>query len=125
MFLGVPRSDHLSTFLFNILINVPKNVIIYSNILLFADNIKLLKIIKTKQDAIYLQSDINNLLSRCDINHLNLNTNTCKFMHFNVIKNQINFHYFTNIIGRNPQRFRSWAQHFKLRQCLVYYFNNY
>lgn len=53
---------------------------------------KLIKIIKTKQDANDLQSD-SNLLSWCNQNHLNLNISKRKFMYSNLIKNPIHFHY--------------------------------
>lgn len=60
---------------------------------MFADDAKLIKIIKTEQDAINLQSDINNLPLWCNINHLFLNINKCKCMQFYLIKTPINFQY--------------------------------
>jgi hypothetical protein len=58
---GVPQGHHLSTLLFNFFINDLPNVIIKSEIFLFADDTKLLKIIITDQDTLDLQTDFNNL----------------------------------------------------------------
>jgi hypothetical protein len=44
---GVPQNDHLPTLLFNIFINDHANFIKVSDILLFADDAKSIKIVKT------------------------------------------------------------------------------
>jgi len=76
-----------------IFINDLPNAIINSEILLSADDAKLIKIIKKEQDAINLHSDIDNLVMWCNLNNLSLNINKCKFSHFYLIKNPINFQY--------------------------------
>jgi len=96
---GVPQGDHLSTLLFNIFINDLPNVITNSNILLFADDAKLVKIIKSEQDAFNLQLDINILW--CNKNNLFLNIQKCKFMKFYLIKNPVNSQY--SISGTNVE----------------------
>lgn len=59
--------------------------------LLFADDAKSVKIIKSEQDPFNLQLYINDLLLWCDVNHLFLNIYKCKFMKLYLIKNRINF----------------------------------
>lgn len=55
----------------------------------FADDTKLLKIIKTYQDALDLQTDFNNLQNWSIENNLFLNSEKCKILRFNLIKNPI------------------------------------
>jgi hypothetical protein len=50
-----------------------------------------------EQDAINLQFDIENLIKWCNLNYLSLNTNKCKFLHFYLIKNPINFQYYISV----------------------------
>jgi len=76
-----------------IFINDLSNIIINSEIFIFADDDKLIKVIKTQQDVINLQSDIDNLQIWCDMSHISLNINKCKFVHFYQIKIPINFQY--------------------------------
>jgi len=60
---------------------------------LFAEDAKLVNIIKTVQDAINLQYDIDNLQIWCNLNQLFLNINKCNIMHYHLIKNPINYKY--------------------------------
>jgi len=96
----VPQGD-LYTLLFSIFINSLSIVITHSYILLFADNAKLVKIIKSEQDSFNLQSNMNNVLMNC----LFLIINKCKFMLFHLIINPINFQYsiFNSKIELVPQ----------------------
>ena len=75
---GVPQGSHLGPTLFLLFINdivdqMPPDVLI----LLFADDIKIAKIIKTQQDAVVLQRAINKLKLWCDKNKLHLNLDKC------------------------------------------------
>jgi len=90
---GVPQGDHLSTLLFNIFINDIPNVIKKSRVFLFADDLKLVKIINNQSDAVDLQNDINNVQSWCSTNRLLLNIDKCKFMRFSLSKNIVNYNY--------------------------------
>lgn len=67
---GVPQANHLSTLLFKIFINDIPDVIKNFRIFLFADDLKLVKIINNQGDALDLQNDINNIQSWCSTNHL-------------------------------------------------------
>ncbi|KAF0770006.1 Uncharacterized protein FWK35_00003034, partial [Aphis craccivora] len=67
---GVPQSDHLSTLLFNIFINEILNVINSLHIYIFMDDLKLVKIINSHNNASGLQNYINNIQTWCSINHL-------------------------------------------------------
>jgi len=90
---GVPQGDHLSTLLFNIFINDIPDVIKYSRVFLFADDLKLVKIINNQGDAHDLQNDIDKIQSWCSTNRLLLNIDKCKFMRFSLSKNVINYNY--------------------------------
>ncbi|CAI6349372.1 unnamed protein product [Macrosiphum euphorbiae] len=67
---GVSQDDYLSSLLFNICINDLLSVIANSNILLFADDEKLVIIIMSEQDAINLQLDIKSLRLWCNANQI-------------------------------------------------------
>lgn len=58
---AVPQGSHLGPIAFNIAINDIVNSIKHSSILIYADDIKLFKIIRTEEDRRQLQMDINAL----------------------------------------------------------------
>lgn len=75
---GVPQGSHLGPTLFLLFINdiaelMPQDV----NILLYADDIKIAKIIETPQDTEILQLAINRLNTWCEDNSLHLNLDKC------------------------------------------------
>ena len=77
---GVPQGSHLAPLLFNIFINDIK--LTNSHMLLFADDLKLFRIIKSPDDAVLLQNEINVLSNWCSKNNLLLNVSKCKVLTF-------------------------------------------
>ena len=77
---GVPQGSHIAPLLFNMFINDIKFA--NSRMLLFADDLKLFRIIKTSNDAELLQNDINVLCDWCNQNNLLLNISKCKVLTF-------------------------------------------
>lgn len=73
---GVPQGSNLALLLFNIYINDIKDN--NSNILLFGDDVKLFRIIKTGLDTKLLQNDLDNVSDWCDKNKLYINVSKCK-----------------------------------------------
>lgn len=92
---GIPKVTILvcSTLFFNIYINDLPIVAEYSQLFLFADDAKLLIVIKTNRDTINLQSDINNLEEWSTNNCLTVNIEKCKFMCCTLKRNPILFDY--------------------------------
>lgn len=74
---GVPQGSHIGPLLFNLFVKDIANVIDYSEFLMFADDLKLYRIIENVSDAESLQRDLNNLSQWCNENLLNLNINKC------------------------------------------------
>jgi Reverse transcriptase (RNA-dependent DNA polymerase) len=94
---GVPQRSHLAPILFLIYINDIS--FLFSKMLLFADDLKIFRIVKSLDDAALLQSDLNALVKWCDRNALSLNVQKCKFMSFNRSRSNISFSYNINNIS--------------------------
>jgi ribonucleases P/MRP protein subunit RPP40 len=77
---GVPQGSHLGPTLFLLFINDIANQMDNVHISLYADDVKIAKIIKSNDDAMQLQSAIDNLKSWCDKNCLHLNLDKCAVM---------------------------------------------
>lgn len=67
---GVPQGVHLKPLLFSIFINDISKVVICSNILSFADNVKIFKELQTVKDTVVLQSDLNKIYAWCKRNNI-------------------------------------------------------
>jgi len=63
MLSGVPRGSVLGPLLFRVLINYLCSAVRYSKYLLFADDVKIYRYIKSPYDNWLLQSDINSVPS--------------------------------------------------------------
>lgn len=79
---GVPQGSVLGPTLFLCYINDIAHSIKYSQFLLFADDTKLFKDIKSYDDCTLLQDDIDCLLEWCRTWHMKLNIDKCAFMNF-------------------------------------------
>jgi hypothetical protein len=92
---GVPQGSHLGPLMFLIFINDLPTVISDSNILMFADDVKLFLSYKSQSDALLLQNDLNRLVEWCKINCIMLNLNKCKQISFS----RSRFHVFNYAIN--------------------------
>lgn len=87
---SVPQGSVLSPLLFALFINdLPP--LIKAQILLFADDLKIFRTIKSLNDSLQLQNDINTIYNWCTTNKLEINTNKCNYMSF-TRKTQTNIH---------------------------------
>lgn len=89
---GVPQGSHLGPKLFLLLVNDIGDHF-ESNYLLFADDLKIFRSIKSDSDSVILQNDINKLLSWCKTNNLHLNISKCSYMIFSRNKHKSDFSY--------------------------------
>ena len=92
---GVPQGNHLGPILFMIFINDLPSVVVHSNILMFADDVKLFKVLNDLYDCELLQHDLDNLSTWCKVNRLDLNVDKCKCMTFHR-RSMVNFTYRIN-----------------------------
>ena len=92
---GVPQGSIIGPTLFLTYINDIANCVKYSQFLLFADDTKLFKEIKTFGDCLLLQNDIDNIFAWCKTWCMELNTDKCYFMNFTIKRaNDIVYDYF-------------------------------
>lgn len=99
---GVPQGSHLGPLLFNIFINDVVNCLQNSQCLLFADDTKIFKVIKSPEDCIQLQDDLDRLCQYCDKNYLRLNINKCCVISYSRKKQPLTFNY--QLFNRNLNR---------------------
>jgi hypothetical protein len=90
---GVPQGSHLGPVLFNLFINDIVQVFGGVRFLLFADDLKIFHDIKSTDDCISLQDNLNRLHDWCDRNMLHLNTNKCQVIRFRKTRSPILFNY--------------------------------
>ncbi|HBK83120.1 MAG TPA: hypothetical protein DDZ41_05910 [Flavobacterium sp.] len=83
---GVPQGSHLGPLLFNLFINELPSLFKYSDCLLYADDLKIMKKIENIQHCQELQSDLDLLYNWSCYNKLLLNIDKCKFMTFSMRK---------------------------------------
>lgn len=74
---GVPQGSILGPLLFTIFISDIKKCFKNSHILLYADDMKVLKLVRNLSDTVELQSDLDRFMSYCKNNKLQLNVSKC------------------------------------------------
>ena len=79
---GVPQGSILGPVLFNLFINDLCSSFLYSDYYLYADDLKIARSIRSKDDILNLQSDLDRLSLWCDDNDMVLNTDKCNFIRF-------------------------------------------
>lgn len=90
---GVPQGSHLGPLLFSLFINDLPQFIKFSNILMYADDVKIFLSHNHHADHDLLQKDLNALSSWCCLNLMELNSKKCKYMCF-YRRSHINITYF-------------------------------
>lgn len=93
---GVPQGGHLSPLLFNCYINDVEEFICHCDKLLYADDLKLFRCIKTVFDCEQLQLDLDAFALWCDLNDLTLNVQKCKTITFSRLQSTILYPYKIN-----------------------------
>ena len=89
---GAPQGSNLAPLLFSLFINdICKQI--NSNMLLFADDLKIYKTIQSLADCLDLQEDLNRVDNWCLENRLPLNIEKCKVMTFSLKHNKILHNY--------------------------------
>lgn len=91
---GSSQGSIFGPFFFNLIINSLPTVVKHSHILLFADDAKIFRKIKTLDDAKLLQKDMDAIIKWVDENDLSLNLDKCEIMSFSKKNNIILHKYF-------------------------------
>ncbi len=92
-FSGVPQGSILGPLCFIIYLNDVVDIIQNSQILIYADDIKIFHKIGNVDDCLMLQNDINKLKDWCLLNKLPLNIDKCKVVSFTLSYNPCQFDY--------------------------------
>ncbi|CAG9124584.1 unnamed protein product [Plutella xylostella] len=90
---GISQGSNLGPFLFVILINDLPDVVTNSKVLLFADDVKLMKAVNSQDDSLELQRDINALHKWSQENKLYFNPSKCEMMTFSRSKSPYQHQY--------------------------------
>ncbi|CAK1585452.1 unnamed protein product [Parnassius mnemosyne] len=93
---GVPQGSHLGPLLFIMFIDDIKHCIRNSEFELYADDLKICKIVNNNTDQIQLQEDIDRITEWCRQNKMSLNTNKCYHIKFSRKFNKYNSSYNIN-----------------------------
>lgn len=93
---GVPQGSHIGPLLFNIFVNDMIDVIKYSKVYLYADDLKLVKVIGEIQDSAHLQSDVDSLSEWSVRNNMSLNVDKCFHIKFTRKHNMLQTCYYIN-----------------------------
>ncbi|CAH2097315.1 unnamed protein product [Euphydryas editha] len=95
---GVPQGSLLGPLFFNIFINDIEKCFHGSKFLMFADDLKLYRLVDTPQDSRLLQRDLSDLVAWCDVNGMGLNPSKCHVIRFSRKKATLTRTYYINHI---------------------------
>ncbi|CAH2105171.1 unnamed protein product [Euphydryas editha] len=90
---GVPQGSHLGPILFTLFINDLPTVVKFSKTFMYADDLKIARVINTIHDSIMLQKDLDELFEWCLHNEMYLNPKKCFFVRYGRKRNFITFQY--------------------------------
>lgn len=93
---GVPQGSHIGPLLFSLYINDIGDILKNSNHLLYADDTKLFRIVRSIDDCRKLQEDLNALYDYCLSNQLFLNSDKCFTISYTRKRNKIAHDYCIN-----------------------------
>lgn len=79
---GVPQGSHLGPILFVLYLNDLPSCLHSSNVLMYADDVKLFLPLDNLSDSFLLQEDFCRLNNWCEVNDMSLNLKKCKVMSF-------------------------------------------
>ncbi|KAL4152923.1 hypothetical protein QTP88_000756 [Uroleucon formosanum] len=104
---GVPQGGHLSPLLFSLFINGITKAVPKCRFLMFTDDLKLFRKIKSEADCLALQNELDSISLWFSTLGLQFNTNKCKAMSFT--RRRLVFDYSYTINGSELQAIATWA----------------
>ena len=90
---GVPQGSHLGPLLFLLFVDDIRQIILDSEYLLFADDLKIYKCISCPSDSLSLQSDLDRLSEWCLSNRMELNISKCHILRISRCNNPSRYPY--------------------------------
>ena len=91
---GVPQGSHLGPLLFNIFIDDIADILANTNFLLYADDLKLFRLIQGVEDARSMQEDLVRLERWCVTNRMQLHTDKCVVLSASRSRSPVNYTYY-------------------------------